>query len=185
MSVYTDLVNNWMAHLPENYRGANRILVVDGNGGPQRMASLQGVNIAAEFLVSTARNGFGDVPGSDETPVGWHKICAKIGAGLAPGAVFKEKTFTGTVWSPDGGSTFPALMLSRLLVLDGLELGLNKGGQVDSFDRGIYIHGTNCTAELGQPASHGCVRMNYQDVVTLFDTVDVNDLVLIAAGSPL
>jgi L,D-transpeptidase YbiS len=39
-------------------------------------------------------------------------------------------------------------------------------------DRFIYIHGTKQENKIGNPASHGCVRMRNEDVVELFDLVD-------------
>ena len=35
------------------------------------------------------------------------------------------------------------------------------------FSDQYYIHGTTDTASLGQPASHGCIRMRNQDATTL------------------
>jgi UDP-N-acetylmuramate--alanine ligase len=119
---------------------------------------------------------------SDRTPPGWLTICGRIGNGYAPGTCFEKKAPTGMVWRP-GGSTNPARMLTRLIVLQGLEDGVNLHGDVDTFARGIYIHGTNVPAELGTPASHGCVRMDYQEVVELFDRVQVGDGLLVA-GDP-
>ncbi len=39
--------------------------------------------------------------------------------------------------------------------------------------RGIRFHGTSNTASLGQDASHGCVRLSNDDVIQLYDLVDV------------
>ena len=60
---------------------------------------------------------------------------------------------------------------SRILWLDGLEEGINKGEGVDSFNRFIYIHGTHEEGLIGQKASHGCIRMFNNDVVKLYDIV--------------
>ncbi len=60
---------------------------------------------------------------------------------------------------------------SRILWLDGLEEGINKGKGVDSFNRFIYIHGTHEEGLIGQKASHGCIRMFNNDVVKLYDKV--------------
>jgi lipoprotein-anchoring transpeptidase ErfK/SrfK len=69
--------------------------------------------------------------------------------------------------------------LTRILVLDGLEPGKNKGGKVDSRARYIYVHGTNDEARIGMPASHGCVRLRNADVLEAFDLVQENALLLI------
>jgi len=69
------------------------------------------------------------------------------------------------------------LMLTRLLWLQGLEVGVNAGGEVDTYSRYIYIHGTNQEQMLGKPVSHGCIRMANRDVVELYDLLQVGSLV--------
>ena len=71
------------------------------------------------------------------------------------------------------------MVLSRILLLNGEESGLNKGGQVDSFARNIYIHGTNDEARIGVPSSHGCIRMLNDDVIEIYGMVGEGMLVLI------
>ncbi len=44
----------------------------------------------------------------------------------------------------------------------------------NTFQRYIYIHGTNDENSLGRPASHGCVRMKNREVIELFDLVPVD-----------
>ena len=68
---------------------------------------------------------------------------------------------------------------SRILWLDGMEEGVNKGGIHDSYERYIYIHGTSDERRIGQPVSIGCVRMKNVDVIELFDEVLISDLVII------
>ena len=48
---------------------------------------------------------------------------------------------------------------------------MNAGPGIDTFDRYIYIHGTNQEHLLGQPVSHGCIRMANRDVAELFDAI--------------
>jgi len=60
-----------------------------------------------------------------------------------------------------------------------LEDGINKGGNIDSYLRYIYIHGTSEEGKLGTPASHGCIRMSNLDVINLFDKVKEGTKVLI------
>ena len=69
--------------------------------------------------------------------------------------------------------------MTRILQLDGLEEGMNKGGDVDSLSRYIYIHGTPDSTSLGKPGSHGCVRMNNQDIIELSNWVRIGARVLI------
>jgi lipoprotein-anchoring transpeptidase ErfK/SrfK len=71
------------------------------------------------------------------------------------------------------------LIMSRVLWLDGLE-----PENANTFDRYIYIHGTNHEESIGQPASHGCVRMRNADVAELFDLVEVGTEVVIAPNEP-
>lgn len=125
------------------------------------------------FDVSTASNGAGCRNGSGCTPTGLHRIRVKVGAGCAPGTVFVGRRATGEVLTPELRERFPARdwILTRILWLDGLEPGTNKGGEVDTLRRFVYIHGTADEARIGEPASHGCVLMRNADLVQLFDAV--------------
>ena len=49
----------------------------------------------------------------------------------------------------------------------------------DTFARYIYIHGTPDSKPVGEPHSHGCIRMRNADVIALFDRVDTGTLVRI------
>ena len=71
------------------------------------------------------------------------------------------------------------LILTRIMWLEGLEIGINSGEGVDSYARYIYIHGTQEEGLLGQAASHGCVRMSNTAVVELFDLVNEGTFVYI------
>jgi lipoprotein-anchoring transpeptidase ErfK/SrfK len=66
-----------------------------------------------------------------------------------------------------------------VLALTGEEPRKNKGGDVDSYARGIYIHGTNDEARIGQPTSHGCVRLRNDDVIDAYRRIPVGARVLI------
>jgi hypothetical protein len=125
------------------------------------------------FPVSTSRFGPGEREGSGCTPRGRHLIRARIGAGLAPGAVLRGRRPTGEVWSPGLAAAQPGRdwILSRILWLCGCEPGYNRLGAVDSWRRFIYIHGTPDTEPMGVPFSHGCIRMRNDDVIRLFDMV--------------
>ncbi len=61
------------------------------------------------------------------------------------------------------------LILTRILTLDGLEDGINRGPGHDSLERYIYLHGTNHEDLLGRPVSCGCVRLSNTDICALFD----------------
>ncbi|MDR0564672.1 MAG: L,D-transpeptidase [Azoarcus sp.] len=135
------------------------------------------------YSVSTAKNGAGERNGSGCTPRGRHRIRAKIGAHAPFAAAFKGRRLTGEIWTPEFAATHPARdwMLSRLLWLCGEEPGFNRGGNVDSMRRYIYIHGTGDDQPMGEPRSHGCIRMRNRDVIELFDLVEAGTKVEIVA----
>lgn len=135
--------------------------------------------LVREYPVSTARNGAGEINGSGCTPRGLHRVRARIGAGCAPGTVFRARRPTGEIWSPALSEKYPGRdwILSRILWLSGTERGRNRLGCVDTFRRYIYIHGTPDNVALEQPSSHGCVRMRNADVIELFDHVPTGTLV--------
>ncbi|RLP55516.1 MAG: L,D-transpeptidase [Ketobacter sp.] len=123
--------------------------------------------------VSTALKGVGSQSGSYQTPLGLHRIRACIGAGAPLNSVFRGRRATGEIYNEDLARAHPDRdwILTRILWLCGEEKGLNRGGNVDSQRRYIYIHGTPDTEPMGVPRSHGCIRMTNQDVVALFSQV--------------
>ena len=139
----------------------------------QRLELVEAGAVAASYPVSTAGNGPGERYGSQCTPRGLHVVRAKVGAGCAPNTVFVGRRPTGALWTPRLAAEHPGRdwMLTRILWLSGRESGFNRGGDVDSLRRKIYIHGTGDDASLGAPRSHGCVRMSNTDVIELFDAV--------------
>lgn len=66
------------------------------------------------------------------------------------------------------------LVLTRILWLDGLD-----PENANTLDRFIYIHGTTHEDKIGQPASHGCIRMRENDLLELFDLATVGTEVVI------
>lgn len=128
-----------------------------------------------QYPVSTALNGAGEASGSHCTPRGRHRIVQKIGAGAPLYAVFRGRVPTGEIWTPALEAENPGRdwILTRILWLEGLEPGRNRGGSVDTRARYIYIHGTSEEHRIGTPASHGCIRMRNADVAALFDLVEV------------
>ena len=123
--------------------------------------------------VSTAENGLGCRENSGCTPWGWHRISEVIGLGQPPGTRFSSREPTGEIWS--GQEVEGDWITTRILWLDGLEPGVNRGPGVDTHERYVYIHGTAREDELGRPGSHGCVRVSNADAVELADA-------LLAAG---
>jgi hypothetical protein len=135
----------------------------------------EGDMLIREYRISTAKNGLGEQSGSYRTPRGRHRIAEKIGAGQPLYAVFKARVATGEIWSRELALGKPGCdwILTRILWLEGMEEGKNKGGTVDSHERYIYIHGTDEEHLIGTPVSHGCIRMRNEDVAELFDLVEV------------
>jgi lipoprotein-anchoring transpeptidase ErfK/SrfK len=129
----------------------------------------------ARYAISSARRGAGERKGSEQTPRGLHVVRAKIGAGLPSNAVLVGRRPTGEIWSPQLHADHPDRdwILTRILWLSGVERGRNRLGDVDSMQRFIYIHGTPDAEAVGQPDSHGCIRMRNADVIELYDAVPV------------
>jgi len=147
----------------------------------QRLYLLDKENIVGEFIISTATNGAGCELGSEKTPLGVHRVAEKIGENSLIYTRFVGRKRTGEYLpslAQDEYSKVDAIT-SRIVWLEGLEEGRNKGSDVDSFRRYIYIHGTNEEWRLGYPASHGCIRMSNADVISLSDKVAVHSLVVI------
>lgn len=134
-----------------------------------------------EYTISTAKLGIGAKKGSFQTPLGWHQIRAKIGAGLPLNSVFVGRRPTGEIYSSQLGQQSPDRdwILSRILWLSGCEVGRNRLGDVDTMQRYIYIHGTPDSEPMGIPESHGCIRMRNSDVIELFDALEVGSPVWI------
>jgi lipoprotein-anchoring transpeptidase ErfK/SrfK len=125
----------------------------------------------SRYGISTAANGPGERRDSGCTPRGLHRVRVRIGAGCPVGTVFVGRRPTGEVYGPELAERRPGRdwILTRILWLTGLEPGRNRGGEVDTLRRFIYIHGCPDTEPMGIPRSHGCIRMRNADLVELFD----------------
>jgi hypothetical protein len=147
----------------------------------QRLSLLKGSITIASYAVSTAKNGAGERNGSGCTPRGLHEIYEKIGADAPLNSVFVGRRLTGEIYSPALAAQVPQRdwILTRILWLNGLEPGHNRHGALDTLQRYIYIHGCPDELPLGIPLSHGCIRMNNQAIVELFQQLSVGDRVMI------
>tara|TARA_R110002050_G_scaffold234063_1_gene369935 strand:+ start:795 stop:1343 length:549 start_codon:yes stop_codon:yes gene_type:complete len=147
----------------------------------QKLFYIKNGNVEKVFLISTAKKGIGQEIHSQQTPEGLHVIKHMIGQNLPKNAIFKERVFNGEIAEiyTDKTDINEDFVTSRIMWLEGQEEGINKGGNVDSYKRYIYIHGTPEEGLIGKPASHGCVRMKNKEVIELFDLVQVNTPVLI------
>lgn len=148
----------------------------------QRLRLCNGGKIVKEYVVSTARNGPGELQDSECTPRGEHVIAEKIGADCPANTVFVSRRPTGELYTPEMRKRFPERdwILTRILWLQGAEPGKNLGGNVDSRERYIYIHGAPDDVAMGRPGSRGCIRMRNQDVIELFDRVETGTRVVLA-----
>lgn len=137
------------------------------------------------YLISSGLNGIGEQEHSGKTPRGWHQIKQKIGQDMPMNAVLKARQWTGEIYDAELAASNPERdwILTRILWLDGLEEGFNRGKGHDTFDRYIYIHGTPDSEPMGIPKSHGCIRMSSADVQELFDLVEQGALVYLTEQS--
>jgi len=151
-------------------------LVLAVNIAEQTASLFKDNEFVKTLTCSTSRFGIGEVAGSNMTPRGLHRIAEKIGDGCPAGTVFKERKIVG--YTSEG---YPeALITTRIMWLEGLEPGFNRGGNVDSHDRYIYIHGTGNQSGIGKPASHGCVHFADPDLIALYDLLPSGTLVWIS-----
>jgi hypothetical protein len=158
---------------------ANQLLAI--HLGSQTMQFYRGGELVRAFVISASLRPPANVKGSLGTPLGLHDIAEKIGHGQPPGMVFKGRVPTGRHFNEfSEEENRPNLVTTRILWLRGLEPGVNQGGDVDSHDRYIYIHGTNHEDRLGAPLSAGCVLMRNLELIDLFDEVRTGDHVWIA-----
>tara|TARA_B110000003_G_scaffold113822_1_gene116476 strand:- start:5390 stop:5980 length:591 start_codon:yes stop_codon:yes gene_type:complete len=147
----------------------------------QKLYHISDNTINDEYTISSAKKGIGNIRNSDKTPIGLHYIKEKYGQKTPINGRMIARKFEGLIATiyQDTSSSKTDDITSRILWLAGLEDGINKGGNVDSYQRYIYIHGTSEEGKLGTPASHGCIRMSNLDVINLFDKVKEGTKVLI------
>lgn len=139
----------------------------------QRLDLLDQGQVVASYPVSTSRFGLGSEEGSKKTPLGRFQIAEKIGEGAAVGTIFRGRVPLSPNESPPATED---RILTRILWLDGLE-----PHNANTRGRYIYIHGTQQEDRIGQPDSHGCIRMKTPDLLALFDAVSPGAEVVIEA----
>ena len=155
-------------------RSVNHLLLVSVRD--QKMALYEQGERVATYPVSTSKFGLGDRPGSNRTPVGEMEVTQKIGGGQPMGMVFKSRRPTGKILRPN--TPDEDSIVTRILRLRGREASTRN-----TFGRFIYIHGTVEERKIGQPASHGCIRMRSRDIVDLYDRVAVGARVRVTTES--
>jgi len=149
----------------------------------QSLTLLDEKKLIKQYSISTAKNGPGEEMDSECTPRGVHIVTEKIGEGSKLNSIFVGRIQAGKIYEPALRELHPERdwILTRIFWLSGTEEEKNKGGNVDSHDRFIYIHGSPDDVEMGQPGSHGCVRMRNEDIIELFEIVEVGIKVVITA----
>tara|TARA_B100001564_G_scaffold347456_1_gene348225 strand:+ start:318 stop:902 length:585 start_codon:yes stop_codon:yes gene_type:complete len=166
---------------------ANFLIVLPSN---QKLLYISGHKIVKKYPISTSKFGLGNVEDSFKTPIGIHHIEEKIGKGMPINTVFKgrkpiknnmtlEDLYNDEKLRKDHFDNYDDVITTRILRLKGLEKNINLGGNVDSYLRYIYIHGTAHEDQIGREASHGCIRMLNKDIIELFDSCYEKMLVLI------
>ena len=141
----------------------------------QRLYLLSNNSLVKSYPISSSAYGEGQIENSLKTPLGIHKIKQKIGTNVE-----KYNFFTSRQHIPekaeiihDAVDTKDDYITSRILWLEGTEDGFNKGGQVDSFRRYIYILVIYEYGLIGQKSSHECIRMLKFDVMEIFELVSI------------
>jgi len=147
----------------------------------QKLYLISEDELLLEFEISTAKNGIGNNEGSLKTPTGLHKIADMVGEEVQLYEIIKQKAPTGNLAELiiEPLSSNEDIITTRILHLSGLEEGVNKGRGIDSYLRGIFIHGTHEEGLIGSPASKGCIRMKNKEIIELFEQVEVGTFVII------
>ena len=139
----------------------------------QKLYLLKKGKSVKEYVMSSSRRPPSCKENSLGTPWGLHEICEKIREGEDLGMVFEGRKSIGMTHSEcNEEKRAKNLITTRILRLKGLQVGVNQGDGVDSFDRYIYIHGTNHEDRLGQPSSSGCLQLSNSDVLELHNNVN-------------
>jgi hypothetical protein len=131
------------------------------------------------YVIATAKNGIGQMKDSRGTPLGLHEIREKFGDAEPLGTVFVGRKSTGKLIGEFDDWESKNYVVSRILRLNGLEEGYNHGGNCDTYDRYIYIHGIGNEAKIGTPWTSGCIAMLNENVVELYAKINLGSFVLI------
>ena len=168
-----------IASIDQSFNQLESLLYVDIDN--QNMFFLKKGTVFKVYKISSSYYGTGSEANSLKTPLGKHEIYRKLGQNLPVNAILKGRVWNGAIANiiTEEVDTDFDHVTSRILWLDGLEVGKNKGKGIDSFKRYIYIHGTSEEGRIGIPSSHGFIRMRNIYVIDLYKEVKVGTLVLI------
>ena len=155
---------------------------IDIDISQQRLYLKQNDDLIKSYPISSSKYGEGSTENSNMTPLGLHVIKEKIGTDVPINTLFISRINTKRTVNIENtrNKTKDDHITSRILWLDGLEEGKNKGKGVDSYSRYIYIHGTHEEGLIGEKASHGCIRMLNNDVIDLYNYVSIGTEVYIS-----
>ena len=155
---------------------------IDIDISQQRLYLKQNDDLIKSYPISSSKYGEGSIENSNMTPLGLHVIKEKIGTDVPINTLFISRINTKRTVNIENSrnKTKDDHITSRILWLDGLEEGKNKGQGVDSYSRYIYIHGTHEEGLIGEKASHGCIRMLNNDVIDLYNYVNIGTEVYIS-----
>jgi lipoprotein-anchoring transpeptidase ErfK/SrfK len=155
---------------------------IDIDISQQRLYLKQNDDLIKSYPISSSKYGEGSTENSNMTPLGLHVIKEKIGTNVPINTLFISRINTKRTVNIENSRTKTKddHITSRILWLDGLEEGKNKGKGVDSYSRYIYIHGTHEEGLIGEKASHGCIRMLNNDVIDLYNYVNIGTEVYIS-----
>jgi len=177
-STTREILDQLVTAYPE--RSSGRVVIVDI--AAQQLHLVVNNSVRQSYDISTSKYGIGSESGSNKTPLGAHYVKRRYGHDAPRLSIFKGRKDTGEVAAveDEARATGHDFVTTRILWLKGLEQGKNTGEGVDSYQRYIYIHGTHEEGLIGQPASHGCIRMRNSDVIELFGQTPTGSLVYIA-----
>lgn len=149
--------------------------------GEQKLFHFRDGEIFSEISLSWSRRPPSCVEGSEGTPLGLHAVADKIGDDAPAGRVFIGRVDTGLHYADrsDAGPDQKSLVTTRIMRLRGLEFGRNSGRGVDSYERYIYIHGTNRADAWTANVSAGCLLLPDPDLIRLYDLVPEGSLLWI------
>lgn len=158
----------------------------------------------AIYVCSTGAKPSSQLEGSGGTPLGLHLIADRIGDGQPLGTIFKGRVPIGRTKNWRASAEESNLITTRILRLRGLEVGFNAGNcslaklaladrerasalggegavSVDSYDRYIYVHGTNHEQRLGEPFSGGCIELGNEAIANLFPWIPLGTPVMVCS----
>ena len=159
------------------YRQERAAIVVVPN--EQRLYVIKKHKVIRSYPISTSKYGLGNLEGSFKTPTGMHRIKQKIGMKAKKNEILRARKRSGIIARINRTKNASGLdiLTSRIMWLEGLELHHNKGARKDSYNRYIYLHGTDQEGRIGEPSSDGCVRLKNKDAIELFSIVREGTLV--------